>query len=138
MQRRVCDVQIPRLVSAGMHSHVRRLPRPRNPRIRRTRLEAAPPAAYHSAHQINTRHRSRRMRTRSSQMRSFIGRAAIALAIIHGCAGVSHAAAQAKAFDVTEATIEDIHAAYKAKKLNSHQLVQLYLDRINAYDKNGP
>src|SRR3970282_1316491 len=37
-----------------------------------------------------------------------------------------------------EATIEDIHAAYKSGQLTTHQLVQLYLDRIEAYDKKGP
>src|SRR5689334_16570226 len=42
---------------------------------------------------------------------------------------------QARPFDVMEATIADIHAAYKARRLTSHQLVQLYLDRIAAYDK---
>src|SRR6202034_292001 len=32
----------------------------------------------------------------------------------------------------------DVHAAMKAGKLTAHQLVQQYLDRINAYDKHGP
>ena len=45
---------------------------------------------------------------------------------------------QSKRFSVEEATIEGIHAAYKSGQLTSHQLVQLYLDRINAYDKKGP
>lgn len=45
---------------------------------------------------------------------------------------------QSKAFTVEEATIADIHAAYKAGRLTSHQLVQMYLDRIEAYDKKGP
>src|SRR5689334_10584215 len=45
---------------------------------------------------------------------------------------------QSKPFPVEEATIEGIHAAYKSGQLTSHQLVQLYLDRINAYDKKGP
>jgi amidase len=44
----------------------------------------------------------------------------------------------AQAFDVVEATIEDIHAAYKAGTLTARQLVQTYLDRIAAYDKTGP
>ena len=35
------------------------------------------------------------------------------------------AAAQRKAFNVMEATVEDIHAAYKSKQLTSRQLVQL-------------
>ena len=41
-------------------------------------------------------------------------------------------------FNVVEATIGDIHAAYKAGTLTVRQLVQMYLDRIAAYDKQGP
>jgi Asp-tRNA(Asn)/Glu-tRNA(Gln) amidotransferase A subunit family amidase len=42
------------------------------------------------------------------------------------------------AFRLQEATIEDIHSAYRARQLTSRQLVQLYLDRIEAYDRKGP
>ncbi len=45
---------------------------------------------------------------------------------------------QARPFHLLEATVDDIHAAYKSGRLTSHQLVQLYLDRIEAYDKKGP
>ena len=45
---------------------------------------------------------------------------------------------EAKPFRVVEATIADIHSAYKAGELTSRQLVQMYLDRIEAYDKKGP
>ena len=45
---------------------------------------------------------------------------------------------QTKPFHLLEATIEDIHSAYRSGRLTSHQLVQLYLDRISAYDKKGP
>ncbi len=41
-------------------------------------------------------------------------------------------------FNVVETTIGDIHAAYKAGTLTARQLVQAYLDRIAAYDKQGP
>jgi hypothetical protein len=44
----------------------------------------------------------------------------------------------AGAFDVfryEEATIADIHAALKAKTLTCRALVQMYLDRIEAYDR---
>ena len=41
-------------------------------------------------------------------------------------------------FNVLEATIDDIHSAYKSGQLTSRQLVQIYLDRIGAYDKKGP
>ena len=37
-----------------------------------------------------------------------------------------------------EATIADIQAAFKAKTLTCRMLVQMYLDRIDAYDKKGP
>ena len=41
-------------------------------------------------------------------------------------------------FSVLEATIEDIHSAYKSGQLTSRRLVQMYLDRIEAYDKKDP
>ncbi len=44
----------------------------------------------------------------------------------------------AQAFPVEEATIADIHAAMTSGRLTAHQLVQLYLARISAYDKQGP
>ena len=45
---------------------------------------------------------------------------------------------QIESFQLVEATIEDIHAAYNAGTLTARQLVQLYLDRIEAYDQQGP
>jgi amidase len=42
------------------------------------------------------------------------------------------------AFDVTETTIADIHAAMRAGTLTCRALVSAYLERIAAYDKNGP
>jgi Asp-tRNA(Asn)/Glu-tRNA(Gln) amidotransferase A subunit family amidase len=41
-------------------------------------------------------------------------------------------------FSVMETTIQDVHDAFKSKTLTSRQLVQMYLDRIAAYDKQGP
>src|SRR5262245_61816483 len=41
-------------------------------------------------------------------------------------------------FQVVEKTIDDIHTAMKSGKLTSRQLVQAYLDRIYAFDKQGP
>ena len=41
-------------------------------------------------------------------------------------------------FNVVEATIADIHAAYQEGRLTARELVQIYLDRIEAYDRNGP
>ena len=45
---------------------------------------------------------------------------------------------QTRPFHLSEATIDDVQAAYKSGQLTSHQLVQLYLNRIEAYDKKGP
>jgi amidase len=41
-------------------------------------------------------------------------------------------------FRVEEATISQIHDAMKAGRLTCHALVDAYLRRIDAYDKNGP
>ncbi len=46
--------------------------------------------------------------------------------------------AQSDAFNIVEATIDDIHAAYKSGALTCRQLVQMYLDRIAAFDQKGP
>jgi amidase len=43
-----------------------------------------------------------------------------------------------KGFQIVETTIEDVHAAYRGGTLTAKQLVQLYLDRIAAYDESGP
>jgi len=49
------------------------------------------------------------------------------------------AAPEAKpSFNVMETTIADVHSAYQSHKLTARQLVQMYLDRIAAYDKTGP
>ena len=42
------------------------------------------------------------------------------------------------AFNLLEASIDGIHAAYKSGELTCRQLVQMYLERIEAYDKKGP
>jgi amidase len=42
------------------------------------------------------------------------------------------------AFNVLETTIDDIHTAYKSGQLTVRQLVQTYLNRIAAYNKQGP
>jgi len=46
--------------------------------------------------------------------------------------------AQTKPFTVDEATIGDIHAALKSGEITCRKLAQMYLDRIEAYDKKGP
>jgi Asp-tRNA(Asn)/Glu-tRNA(Gln) amidotransferase A subunit family amidase len=46
--------------------------------------------------------------------------------------------AETKVPNISEATIEDIHSAYRSGELTCRRLVQMYLDRITAYDKQGP
>jgi Asp-tRNA(Asn)/Glu-tRNA(Gln) amidotransferase A subunit family amidase len=41
-------------------------------------------------------------------------------------------------FDVMETTVAEIHRAYAARTLTARQLVQRYLERIEAYDQQGP
>ena len=41
-------------------------------------------------------------------------------------------------FQVEEASIAEIHAAFRAGRLTCRGLVERYLRRIDAYDKNGP
>ena len=41
-------------------------------------------------------------------------------------------------FRVEETTIADVHAAMRAGRLTCRALVEQYLRRIEAYDKNGP
>jgi amidase len=47
-------------------------------------------------------------------------------------------AADAATFDLSTATIADIQAAIDAGALSSEKLVELYLNRIAAYDQKGP
>lgn len=42
------------------------------------------------------------------------------------------------AFEVEEATVADVHAAYVARTLTARQLVQAHLERIAAFDQAGP
>jgi len=55
----------------------------------------------------------------------------VAIALATGLAGQSR-------FQVVEKTIDDIHASMKAGTLTARQLIQAYLDRIDAFDKKGP
>src|SRR5918993_3886859 len=45
---------------------------------------------------------------------------------------------QTNQFQLLESTIRDIHAAYQSGALTARRLVEMYLDRIDAYDKKGP
>jgi Asp-tRNA(Asn)/Glu-tRNA(Gln) amidotransferase A subunit family amidase len=57
-----------------------------------------------------------------------------------GCAPGSAQRSEAGSgpFQIMETSIDAIHEAYRAGTLTARQLVQMYLDRIEAYDKNGP
>ena len=46
--------------------------------------------------------------------------------------------AQSADFDIAETTISDIHQAYRSGQLTCRTLVQMYFERIDAYDKQGP
>lgn len=61
------------------------------------------------------------------------------LAFIMGMCGVVSAEGGAfRLYSTQEATIAEIHAAMRASELTCRALVQMYLDRIDAYDKKGP
>ncbi len=64
---------------------------------------------------------------------------AVALSVMYAPLGHGQGSNNmAPPFQIVEASIDDIHAAYGSGALTAHQLVQAYLDRINAYDKSGP
>jgi amidase len=74
-------------------------------------------------------------------VRSFgsVALATLALAPLVPSAFAQQAPASSRAaFDVTEATIADVHAAMRSGTLTCRGLVQKYLQRIAAYDKSGP
>ena len=51
---------------------------------------------------------------------------------------IAPAAYGQRAFRVDETTIADVHAAMRAGSLTCRTLVEAYLRRIDAYDKQGP
>jgi Asp-tRNA(Asn)/Glu-tRNA(Gln) amidotransferase A subunit family amidase len=64
---------------------------------------------------------------------------ALSLATLTLATAAAPVAAQVAAeFDVVEASMEDIHEAFRAGRLTARRLVELYLARIEAYDKQGP
>src|SRR5215468_6780299 len=72
-------------------------------------------------------------------MRQDLGALACATTVAITMLGAGGAQAQTpKPFEIVEATIDDIHTAMRAGRLTARQLVQGYIDRINAYDKAGP
>jgi len=69
---------------------------------------------------------------------TFAASIAVALAMAAGAASQNETRQSGARFQVTEKTIDDIHAAMKSGNVTAHQLVQVYFDRINAFDKKGP
>jgi len=64
---------------------------------------------------------------------------AAAILLGHGQQSTAQVAQDnAAPFQIIEASIDDIHAAYKSGRLTARQLTQDYLARISAYDKQGP
>lgn len=53
------------------------------------------------------------------------------------CFGLGSTTAQALTFQLEEATVSSINQAFDQEILSSEKLVQLYLNRIDAYDTNG-
>ena len=67
--------------------------------------------------------------------RSTIAAAAAALTAL---AAAARPMAQPMPFQIEEATIAQVHAEMRAKRLTCRALVDHYLRRIEAYDKQGP
>src|SRR5215469_9085176 len=61
-----------------------------------------------------------------------------ALALLSAPPSRAQSKADKARFEVLETTIDQIHAAYRAKHLTARRLTQAYLDRIQAYDQQGP
>jgi Asp-tRNA(Asn)/Glu-tRNA(Gln) amidotransferase A subunit family amidase len=67
-----------------------------------------------------------------------LNRALAALFLSPLCVHSQVPAPRRPAFEVTETSIADIHAAMRAGTLTCRELVSAYLARMAAYDKNGP
>src|SRR5262245_33055335 len=52
--------------------------------------------------------------------------------------GAQAPASSSPAFDVVESTIDDIHVALRSGRVLCHDVVRQYLDRIAAYNHQGP
>jgi amidase len=75
------------------------------------------------------------------QQRTILSAGALAVTMSIVCAPLGQAQGRknmGRTFQIVEASIDDIQAAYKSGKMTAHHLVQAYLDRIAAYDKDGP
>ena len=64
--------------------------------------------------------------------------AAACATVLEAAAQQPHQAPPPAPFRVEETTIADVHAAMRAGRLTCRALVEQYLKRIDAYDRNGP
>jgi amidase len=70
--------------------------------------------------------------------RLFVRASGMLIAAATLLAAVPASAAEFRLLAAQEPTIEDIHAALQTKELSCRSLVQMYLARIDAYDRKGP
>src|SRR5215467_2430882 len=72
---------------------------------------------------------------------SWIATAAVAMVLTGAATNSTHGQTTAltpSSFHLLESTIADVHAALRAKQTTCRTLIDLYLKRIDAYDKAGP
>ena len=94
-------------------------------------LPHPPRAPRHSG----TTGRPRRLRARIAPV---IRGSAFAAMVLAGGSATTPAPLRAQAFDLMEASIAGVHQALDEGRLTCRELVQGYLDRIEAYDDRGP
>jgi amidase len=75
---------------------------------------------------------------KTSRVASFVCAALLAASSVHGASVGGASPGTSRTFDLPTATLADINAAMDAGALSSEKLVGLYLERIEAYDRNGP
>jgi len=77
--------------------------------------------------------------TNRNRRRGLLCGIVLACAVLGACgAPAPSSEAPPAGFDVVEASIGDIHQAMRDGRLTARQLVEAYLERIEAYDKRGP
>jgi amidase len=78
----------------------------------------------------------------ADQMRDsiWVTRSVLIVILAIGCAAAQtpEAATRRETFHLLETTIEDIHGAFQSKRISCRELVSLYLNRIESYEKAGP
>src|SRR5690606_22752064 len=97
---------------------------------------------HHPAHASNTTRATEPTMSRHDHRRATCTRALLLAAAVSPALAPAPALAQQGAgqgrFQVEEATIAEIHAAFLDGRLTARRLVDLYLERIEALDQRGP